>query len=209
FAAKNWDVAIHYNSSEKSANETVSKIKAMKLNSIAVKADIRKKEEIQNAFEKVISEFGIPDVLVNNAGIFPQAYSTKDLPEEVWDSAMDINLKAHFLFSQVFAKYAHKNSRIVNIASIGGLEIWKQRIPYNISKAAAIKLTKALARDLAPLISVNCVCPGTVDLPDDSNAPAPKKVVSVKDIFDAVYFFATTTPYITGQMLLVDSSYFF
>ena len=146
---------------------------------------------------------------MNNAGVFPDAYPTNDLPEGVWDAAMDVNLKAHFLFSQAFAKYAQKNARIVNIASIGGLEIWKQRIPYNVSKGAAIHLTKVLAKDLAPNISVNCVCPGTVDLPDSFGETKPKNIVSVNDIFQAVYFFATTTPYITGQILLVDSSYFF
>jgi NAD(P)-dependent dehydrogenase (short-subunit alcohol dehydrogenase family) len=102
--------------------------------------------------------------------------------------------------------------RIVNIASLGAFQIWKDRIPYNVSKAAVVQLTKALARSLAPDIMVNAVAPGAIAIPDEPAAGgmiAPSRIPmgrhgSTDDIFNAVYFFADTATYITGQTLIVD-----
>ena len=213
FAGKGWDVIIHYNKSAQGANETVEKIKVSGIRSTAVKADLQSSQEIRNAFDEAIAKVGIPDVLINNAGVFPPSIELKNLTEEVWDSTMGVNLKAHYLFSKVFAEKAKAGSRIINIASVGGLEVWKHRIPYNVSKAAAIHLTRALARELAPNISVNCICPGTIIFPEDGDTSKGAEKVPmgrfgvVNDIFEAAYFFATCTSFITGQILTVDGGF--
>ncbi|MFH1049650.1 MAG: SDR family oxidoreductase [bacterium] len=188
-----------------------------KVRAIAVKVDVRNKEEIENAFTFTVEKLGIPDVLINNSGVFPEKMKLEDISSEIWDDTMNINLRGAFLTSQVFRKYAKKGSKIVNISSLGGLEVWSQRIPYNVSKAGLNHLTKALAREFAPDITVNTVCPGAIYVDDepsetdktllDLNRIPMKRCGNPKDIFDAVYFFATCSDYITAQILTVDGGY--
>jgi NAD(P)-dependent dehydrogenase (short-subunit alcohol dehydrogenase family) len=217
FADRGFDVAIHYNSSEEGAKKTSKEIMSKGRKSIIVGADLRISEQIEVAFNRVFDEFGIPDVLINNAGIFPHKTALNELTIELWDSVLNINCRSQMLCSKVFSKVAKKGSKIVNFASLGGLEVWEQRIHYNVSKAGVIHLTKALARELAPKISVNCVCPGSIFMPDDTsvndnfllpeNRIPMKRWGNVKDIFDAVYFFSTCSEFITGQILCVDGGY--
>jgi len=103
-----------------------------------------------------------------------------------------------------------ENFKIINFSSLGGLKIWNKKTPYNVSKTAVIQLTKALARELAPQISVNCICPGIVKIDENEKFAIPEtkipmqKYATVEDIFELVYFFATATNYITGQIVSVD-----
>jgi 3-oxoacyl-[acyl-carrier protein] reductase/pteridine reductase len=121
------------------------------------------------------------------------------------------------LTAKEFAKQNIIDGRIINISSIGGVNIFKNRIDYNISKSAVIRLTEVLAKELAPNISVNCICPGIVDFGDDAILIAPRRFseskipsknkipmqryANIDDIFDAIYFFASSSHYITGQVL--------
>ncbi|MFC2130718.1 SDR family NAD(P)-dependent oxidoreductase [Bacteroidota bacterium] len=217
FARKQWDVAVNYNESKTDALKTVEEIRSLGVQSIAVKADVRDIQEMERAFETAVNELGKPDVLVNNAGIFPPQKNLDEISVEFWDNTMNVNLRGEFFASQVFSKFAAAGSRIINISSLGGLEVWKHRIPYNVSKAAVIQLTKALARELAPVLSVNAVCPGAILINDDPsetdtslidiNKIPMKRYGNTQDIFEAVYFFATCSGYITGQVITVDGGY--
>jgi len=176
--------------------------------------DLKETKAIEKTFENVFKEFGVPDVLVNNAGIFPLRFALDELEEQVWEETIAINLKAYLFVAKVFSKFARDGSRIINIGSLGGIETWKGRIPYNISKAGVIQLTKSLAKELAPRISVN---PGTIFIPYEPNqidSPMipPNKIPmqrygTILDVFDAVYFFATCSNFITGQVINVDGGY--
>ncbi|MER3328335.1 MAG: SDR family oxidoreductase, partial [Candidatus Kapaibacterium sp.] len=175
-----------------------------------------KKEEIKNAIDKSILEMDLPQVLVNNAGVFPERTKLSDIEESLIDDTFAVNLKGEFFTSQYFSQLAKSNSRIINIASLGAYEIWRGRIPYHISKAALVHMTRALAVELAPKISVNSVSPGAIEVIDDPATDSSlisvekipmKRYGTPNDIFDAVYFFATTNSYITGQNLTVDGGY--
>lgn len=214
FARKGWDVVIHYNESEETAKKTKDEIIAVGRKAFLVKADLKSFSQIETAITTTVNEFGIPNVLVNNAGVFPKPKKIFEISKEDWEETLQINLTASFYTSKIFVEYARKNSRIINISSLGALEIWKNRIPYNVSKSALIQLTKALARELAPYISVNTVCPGAIlfeNEPSESdssmiktNRIPMKRYATADDIFEAVYFFATCSNYITGQFLCVD-----
>lgn len=216
FAKKGWDVAINYNSSERGAFDTVEICKSFGVKANAYKADVSNKNEIIRAFDKSIDELGLPTVLVNNAGIFPKRTRLTEIEESLIDNTFAINLKGEFFTSQYFSQLAKPNSRIINIASLGAFEIWKGRLPYHISKSALIHMTKALAVELAPNISVNSVSPGAIEIIDDpakdSSLISTDKIPmerygTPEDVFDAVYFFATTNSYITGQNINVDGGY--
>lgn len=205
FHSKGWEVIITYNNTAPQEQNYFKK---------AFKCNLNSSDEIKNLFIQLKAENLIPDVLLNNAGVFPQKSSLLDLDEAIWDDAMDINLKAHYLTSQGFQLIAEQG-RIINIASLGGLEIWNQRIPYNVSKAAAIRLTEVLAREMAPNFSVNCICPGTILLGGEPIEPVQNTETKVPmgrhgnidDMFDLIYFFSTASKYITGQIVNVDGGY--
>jgi 3-oxoacyl-[acyl-carrier protein] reductase len=116
FARKGWDVIIHYNSSENGAKEVLHQVTEMGQMATLVKVDLRDTFKLEKVFEQVFKDFGVPSVLVNNAGVFPEERkSIKDMQTYDWDFFMDINAKAHFITSKIFSKYALKGSRIINI----------------------------------------------------------------------------------------------
>jgi NAD(P)-dependent dehydrogenase (short-subunit alcohol dehydrogenase family) len=216
FAKLNWNVIIHYNSSEKSAFETFNTVKSHGVQCCAVKADLKDFEQISNAFGEAVKIAGIPDVLINNAGVFPEQRNLQDIENNFWDDVINTNLRAVFYTSKIFAGIAPNNSSIVNIVSLGATEIWKKRIPYNVSKAGLLQLTKALARELAPNIKVNAVSPGTIEIPEEKPVE-PIKVNALRipmerygtpeDVFEAVYFLSTCSNFITGQNIIVDGGF--
>ena len=213
FAEKGWDIIVHYFHTADGAEDTVKQIEALGRKSFIIKADLRDETQIMSAFDKAFEKMGIPQLLINNSGIFPDKKPISETGIDDWDNVMNINLRSQFLCAREFAKAAGKG-RIINIGSLGGLEAWDRRTVYNVSKAGVIHLTKALAKELAPGFSVNCVCPGSILIPGEpgpadqdmrSVSKIPKnRLGNVEDVFDAVYFFATASDYITAQTINVD-----
>lgn len=153
------------------------------------------------------------DVLVNNAGVMPKRTELTKLSVESFQATLELNLLAPFAVSQSLAPSLAEGGAIINIASLGGLQIWKERIDYNVSKSALITLTRALARELASRrITVNAIAPGAISLEKESEERmgiAAEKIPfgeygTGEDIAKAVLFFAYDAPYITGQTLAVD-----
>lgn len=218
FARKGWNVIINYNKSKDSAFQTKEYIEKFWGVSVFVfQCDLSKTNQIAPTFQTVFQEYAVPDILINNAAIFPTKKELSLLDEEIWNDTIAINLTAYLFVSKIFSKFAKDGARIINIGSLGGIETWKGRIPYNLSKAGVIQLTKSLAKELAPKITVNCVNPGTIHIPDepnniDSSLISKSKIPmqrygTIQDVFDAVYFFATCTNFITGQAISVDGGY--
>jgi 3-oxoacyl-[acyl-carrier protein] reductase/pteridine reductase len=125
-----------------------------------------------------------------------------------------VNLKAIFFCCQAGVKLMLKNGggRIVNISSLGGFRPWSQYPAYCASEAGGIMLTKTLAKALAPEISVNSVAPGVIHF-DSEMPPKIERLISAtpmqrhgtgQEIAEAVVYFATCSPFVTGQVLAVD-----
>ncbi|MBX3042443.1 MAG: SDR family oxidoreductase [Candidatus Kapabacteria bacterium] len=217
YALKGWNVILHYNNSNEIAYHTLKEIKSIGVNATIFQADVKNFDDFKAGFERILNDIEYPEVLVNNAAIYPSSRNLSNTDEWLWDEVMNTNLKAYFLISKLFSEKAKTGSRVINIASLGAFQIWKGRIPYNVSKAGVIQLTKALAKDLAPKISVNSVSPGSIDIENEAptdglalkveNIPM-KRYGNIKDVFDAVYFFSTASSYITGQNINVDGGYY-
>jgi 3-oxoacyl-[acyl-carrier protein] reductase len=134
-----------------------------------------------------------------------------------WDRVLETNLRGPFLLSRALAPHLKANGagRIVNIASVGGLNPGSSSIAYSCSKAGLIHLTHCLAVAMAPEVSVNCVAPGLVEgtrmagrLPPAVAEGARRqavlgKVGSADDIAAATVMLCRAET-VTGQTLVVD-----
>ncbi len=168
-AADGADVVVNYATSKAEADAVVGEIRAMGRRAIAVRADVSKRAEVQQLFAAAEAEFGRLDILVNNAGMFFAA-KFEDLTDDQWDRIMDANVKSQFLCAQAAAPIMKRQGRgrIINLSSLGGILPWPAYTHYCVSKAAAIMLTKCLARALGPEILVNSVAPGTIQFPGEA-----------------------------------------
>ena len=211
-AAEGADVIVNYRSSKAEADDVVAQITAMGRRSIGVQGNVAKRSDVLALFATVEKEFGRLDILVNNAGIFFSA-QFEQMTEQQWDTILDTNLKSQVLCSQAAAPMLRRGGqgRIINFASLGGLLAWPAYTPYCVSKAGVIMLTRCLARDLGPAITVNAIAPGTIsfsgdapEIAEDFIRRAPlRRTGGPEDIEEAVIFLARS-PFMTGQVIVVD-----
>ncbi len=205
---KGFDVAIHYGTSLKEAEEVSRECGGAPI----FQADLTSVEDIQRLFQEVRENFGPLDCLVNNAARFTR-FDPLEITEADWDFIHDVNLKGTFFCCQEGAKQMFElgAGRIVNISSLGGIRPWADHVHYCASKAGLIMLTKALAKAWAPAISVNSVAPGVIAFgAEDEQAQSMIQATPMKrpgkpeEIADAVHYFLTAPQFITGQVLAVD-----
>jgi NAD(P)-dependent dehydrogenase (short-subunit alcohol dehydrogenase family) len=132
---------------------------------IARQVDVGVSDQIDAGFAAYNAEWGCPDALVNNAGIFPRSHAI-DMALEEWDRVLRVNLTGTFLCARAAARLMRdtKSGVIVNMASGRALHGAANGAHYAASKGGIIALTKSLAQDwAADGIRVNCVIPGITD----------------------------------------------
>lgn len=203
------DVAVHYRGSQDEARRT-----AAECGGRLFQADLADFDQIQRLFQEVESSFGRLDALVNNAALYERMPLEQTSPEQ-WDQLHAANLRAPYFCCQQAARIMRAQptgGRIVNLSSLGGIRPWAGYAPYNASKAGVIHMTRSLAKELAPEISVNSVAPGVIEFSDE-HEPAVQRMINAtpagrhgtgEEIAEAVLFFLTCTKFITGQTLAVD-----
>ncbi|AHF80229.1 SDR family NAD(P)-dependent oxidoreductase [Thermococcus paralvinellae] len=209
-AQKGANVVINYGHNEEEARKTEELCKAYGVDTLVVKADVSKREEVKAMVEKIIEKFGRIDILINNAGILGKAMKPMEITDEEWDRVLDVNLKGAFIVTQEVLKYM-KKGKIVNIASIAGKDGGTVGAHYAASKGGLIALTFNLARHLAPDILVNAVAPGPVDT--ELITPEIKEklrklsltgeIAKPEDVAHAVIFLLEND-HITGELIDVN-----
>ncbi len=176
-------VAVGYFHNEQGAKEVCRSIVAAGGTAMAVKADVRKASEAQPLIDRVTSELGPLDILINNAGSLVKRIPIAELTEEVWDDIMDLNLKSVAFVSRAAmpGMIARKKGAIVNIVSIAGRNGGGPGAgPYATSKGGLITLTKGMAKELAPHgIRVNAVSPGVIDTPFHEVFSTPEMIANM------------------------------
>lgn len=126
-------------------------------------ADVSSTEDIQKLRKYIDEKYGRLDMLFNNAGILLTG-SLEELTDEDWDKSYEVNVKATMHMCKTFMDLLQKSRGVIlNNASINGLNSYikgRRSYMYATSKAAAIQLTKYLAKNYAPEVRVNALCPG-------------------------------------------------
>ena len=201
------------------ADETAKELQdKYNVETLAIKADVSKMEEVESLVKNTIEKFGSIDIIVNNAGITRDNLIMR-MSEDEWNLVIDINLKGVFNCIKAVTRPMMKQraGKIINITSVVGQMGNAGQINYSASKAGVIGMTKTSAKELGSRgIKVNAIAPGfivsemTEKLSDQAKdslialIPA-KKLGQPSDVANAAVFLASDkADYITGQVINVD-----
>lgn len=188
---------------------------------VAIVCHAGKPDQIKSLFERVQSEFGGADILVNNAATNPYFGPVADISESAFDKTLEVNLKGYFMMAQHVIPQMKKKGggSIINIASISGLRPGPNEATYAMTKAAVINMTQGLANELGgDGIRINAIAPGLVE------TAFARVLVETKEIHDriiahiplgrhgqpeeiagaAVYLASNASSFTTGSTMVVD-----
>lgn len=213
YAKEGYDVVINYNNSKEEALLLEEEVKKMGVKVLSIKADISNEEEVINMINIIKEEFNTLDVLINNAGIAIDT-TFEDKTVDNFRRILDVNLIGTFLVSKYASKIMNKGV-IINVSSTNGIDtVYPESLDYDASKAGVISLTHNLAKQFAPNIRVNAICPGWVktemnkELDDEfiNNELSKIKLnrfAEPSEIADAIYNISICT-YINDSIIRVD-----
>lgn len=185
---------------------------------IGIACDVTKFDQAEAVVKTVLEKWGRVDILVNNAGITRDNLVMR-MSEADWDLVMNVNLKGAFNFTKAVVRPMMKahSGRIVNIASIVGVEGNAGQANYSASKGGLISMTKSVAREFASRnITANAVAPGFIKtrmtdvIPEDAKKKLLEKILLGRmgeplDVALAVlYLSSDEAAYITGHVLNVN-----
>ena len=212
---------------EQGARQTEETIEARGGNAAMAVVDVTRREELHHLSERVLTEFGRIDILVNSAGI-AQRGTAEDYSEESFDEVIAVNLKGTFLSCQAFGRLMlnRGSGSINNIASIAGLIGYPGSVAYIAAKGGVVQLTKGLAVEwIDRRVRVNAIAPALFDTPlarrgrSESGSAAPSFMVdhslrgansigNPRDIVGSAIFLASdASRWVTGHILAVDDGY--
>jgi pteridine reductase len=215
------DCVCHYHAHADAANETAAAIRAMGLKAAAVGADLASADAAALLMAEA-RKLGPVRVVVNSASIFARG-AIGALNESEVSQMMAVNLTAPMLLCDAFARYLKAEgldvqaeqdtlAAIVNMVDVAGVKPWGGYSPYCASRGGLIAMTKSLAKELAPGVTVNAVAPGIVTWPGKMDAGEEQKQLKMipagrfgtpKDITRTLEFLLDND-YITGQVICVD-----
>ena len=220
FAKEGADVIINGRNLEK-ARGVAQEIESLGVRSMAITADVSLSQDVTKMVEETIQSFGRIDILVNNAGVNPFILEAEKIKEEGWDQVIDVNLKGVFLCCQAVGKkmIQQGGGKIINISSAAGILGEQGFLPYSVSKAGVMVLTRILAYEWSRYhIMVNAIAPGLIA--GGMNTPILNKEVLVsgltqrvpikrlgrpEEIVNLVLFLASDdSSYINGTTVVAD-----
>jgi 3-oxoacyl-[acyl-carrier protein] reductase len=196
---------------------------------ISVKCDVSNADDVARVVQAAVDAYGRIDILINNAGgAIGSAKPFWDVPDDEWNTIIDVNLKGAWLFTRAVLPVMREAGRgkIVNITSTAALRAVPGRGVYGAAKGGVVSLTYTMASEIGPFgITVNSVAPGLVEVPHPKKtftaedyklmkagaiaAQPIKRVCHMNDISDAVLFLASAeSDFVTGQTLAVNGGEF-
>jgi 3-oxoacyl-[acyl-carrier protein] reductase len=222
-AHRGYNVLINYSRSEADARDVQKACEAAGADTLLLRGDVSQDADCKAMVQAVVARWKRIDVLVNNAGVsvFGADAAWDALDAEAFQRIMGVNVMG--LFQMVRASVAHlKAARgaIVNVSSVAGALGIGSSMPYIASKGAVNAMTLNLARQLAPDVRVNAVCPALITSPwfvkgigqegyekmkvlAERSAPLQRSSTP-EDVADAIVWLATGAPTMTGELLMLD-----
>jgi glucose 1-dehydrogenase len=205
------------------AERTADEIRMIGSSAVAVRVDVRRRDEVEAMVGQTLAGLGRLDILVSNAGI-SHRHDFAELPEELWDEVIGVNLKGVFLCGQAAVREMAPlgGGVIINVASQLAASAGQRMAAYVASKGGVLALTRAMAVDLASLgIRVNAIGPGptVTDLNRhrfEDQAYRERTLARVllgrlgepEDIVGAALFLASDEArWVTGHCLFVDGGW--
>ncbi len=213
-AEKGVNLAIHYNSSEKPAEETARKARSLGVKAIIVEANFSHIGSVQGLFPQIQRHFECVDILINNAAIYLPGEGLKT-SREAWEQQFQINLETPFLLTKAFAKQLTegREGRVLNIADAQILQHRPDHFAYRLTKLALVEMTRMFALELAPQITVNALGLGVmlplagkedIDLQNYASKYVPLNRTGSPEIAAHHALHLIQSDFITGAFLTVD-----
>jgi 3-oxoacyl-[acyl-carrier protein] reductase len=213
-------VVVNYSTSKEGAERVVAEIKRQGGKAIAVQGDVSKAADVRRLFDETKKAFGVPDVLVNNAGIF-KFEPIEAVTEKEFHRHFDTNVLGPILMIQEAAThFGPKGGSVINVSSVAAGNPPPMSLVYSATKAALDSITLALARELGPRkIRVNSINPGVTetegslqtdifgsDFEKQAVAQTPLgRVAKPEDIAPTAVFLASDeSAWITGETIRVS-----
>lgn len=211
-AARGWNIAIHYNSSEKEAMELQGELKSLFPDQQfdIFRANLSYAQEVETLVPQVLKSMQKLDLLINNASVFDKC-SLADTGTDLLDQNMNINFRAPFILTRDFIKLAGKGL-IVNFVDTKITNNKSNYAAYTLSKKALWEMTKMTALEQGPHIRVNAIAPGLTLAPEDkaddylwkmASGIAMKRPGGLHPVLKALDFILDND-YLTGQLLFCD-----
>lgn len=213
---------------QESLTKTADDIKQLGRQAAWILADVGQVDQCQFACEQVLTHHGPIDILINNVGGRRENISTEDMPLEVWQRLVDLNLTSAFLCTKIIGKSMIErgmSGRIINIASINAFVVGRGIAGrhYETCKAAVLQFTRATAVDWAKhRITVNAICPGGFmtepnirwsslhpEMIENFRSQIPLGSFGEPEDLGplAVYLASDASRYMTGASLVIDGGY--
>jgi 3-oxoacyl-[acyl-carrier protein] reductase len=212
----------HVAATKQEAESAKVEMSALNVATLLLEADVTDSDACRTMVSQTVELFGRLDILVNCAGVtrFIPHNALDDVRDEDWDFILGVNVKGTFHCVRACRSAMETHGGvIVNVASIAGFTGSGSSIPYAVSKAGVISLTKSLARVLAPKIRVNAVAPGFIEgrwmreglgeryaqSRENFGAASPLgRVCQAEDVATAILSLITGSDMVTGHTLVCD-----
>jgi pteridine reductase len=206
-------LVVHYNRSADEAESVCAEIRGRGGEAVAIGEDLSRTGSGERLAGATLEAYGGRlDILVNSASVFPPE-PLEATTEEIWDRALDVNLKApFFLVRHLSGALRASRGVVINMADLAGMEPWTGYAAHSIAKAGLVHLTRIAARALAPEVRVVGIAPGAVLPPDDTSdeqmkglarMAALKRNGSPRDVVQALEYLLDAE-FVTGEILVVD-----
>lgn len=215
FAQLGMNLVIGYGSDDETAQAARDNLVGYGAGVLLIKADIRRRGEVEHLFSQAIAQFGQIDVVIANAGVEVIDGPFTDMEEERLDHVVDLNVKGTFFTLQQAARHVVDGGRIIATSSTIALYPPENAGVYASTKAAVRTMVEVLAKELGPRqVTVNSIAPGMVkgagvftqmprDLEEQAVGATPLgRVVTPPDIAGtAVFLISNDAAMISGQHL--------
>ena len=216
-AERGMNVALSFNRSRAEAERAAAAVEAAGRRAFVYQADLSVAAEAQTLIDKAAADLTRLDVLINMASVYA-AVPFEQIDEHVWNSVLDVDLKASFLCSRAAVPHMRRQGggRIINFTdwvARSGRPRYKGYLPYYVAKHGIVGLTEALALELAEdQILVNAIAPGPIRAPEGTSGEEYKAVEAATPLgrwggdeeIVAAVLFLLESGFVTGETVRVD-----